>query len=189
MIAIIGESGSGKTTLVKNFIERNPKYHKIITYTTRPPRKDEKLGEDYYFVPEKTFQEMVKRDAFLEHTKYRDWSYGTAKADCLSLYGIACLTPSGFRAIKRQGFDITSVYLQVDRRSRLIQILARGDDIDEACRRSLSDAGQFDGVADEVDAVIDNAGYHMTEAQTASCLEKILHVEKSNGNDDENSKI
>ena len=41
----------------------------------------------------------------------------------------------------------------------MIKILQRGDNIEEAYRRSLSDVGMFDGIADEVDFVIDNAGY------------------------------
>ena len=42
------------------------------------------------------------------------------------------------------------------------QILQRGDDIEEAYRRSLSDVGQYDGIEDEVDFVVRNDGYEKT---------------------------
>ena len=54
---------------------------------------------------------------------------------------------------------IVSFYINVPRRDRLIKILQRGDNIEEAYRRSLSDVGQFDGIEDEVDFVIENNGY------------------------------
>ena len=73
--------------------------------------------------------------------------------------------------------DNTSIYLYVDRRSRLINILARGDNIDEAYRRNLSDVGQFDEVIKEVDYVIDNTAFHMDENQVLKCLKEILKTE------------
>lgn len=147
MLVILGESASGKTTLLNMFIETNPQYRKIITYTTRPMRVGEVDGVDYHFVSQSTFDELVKQDFFVEHAKYRDWSYGTAKIDCEKDNAIAVLTPAGFRALKRLKYDVTSIYLCVDRRSRLINILTRGDNIDEAYRRNLSDVGQFDEVS------------------------------------------
>ena len=177
MIVILGESASGKTTLLKRFVQANPEYHKIVTYTTRPMRKGEKDGVDYHFIPQATFDEFVKRDFFVEHAKYRDWCYGTAKADCKSDNTVAILTPSGMRALKRIGYDITTVYVYVDRRSRLTNLLARGDNIEEAYRRNLSDVGQFDGIVDEVDYVIDNTSFHMDEERVLKCLQEILKPE------------
>lgn len=177
MIVILGESASGKTTLLKRFVQANPEYHKIVTYTTRPMRKGEKDGVDYHFISQAAFDGFVKRDFFIEHAEYRDWCYGIAKADCKSDNTVAILTPSGMRALKRLGYDITTVYIYVDRRSRLINLLARGDNIEEAYRRNLSDVGQFDGVVDEVDYVIDNTSFHMDEEQVLRCLQEILKPE------------
>lgn len=177
MLVILGESASGKTTLLKMFVKANPQYHKIVTYTTRPMRDGEVDGVDYHFIPQATFDEFVKRGFFVEHAKYRDWSYGTAKTDCESENAIAILTPAGLRALKRLGYDVTSIYVYVDRRSRLINILARGDNIDEAYRRNLSDVGQFDEVIQEVDYVIDNTKFHMDENQVLKCFQEILKTE------------
>ena len=41
----------------------------------------------------------------------------------------------------------------------MIKILQRGDNIEEAYRRNLSDVGMFDGIEDEVDVTIDNPKY------------------------------
>lgn len=179
MLVIVGESGSGKSTLQKNLIEKLPNYRKIITYTTRPKRRGEKDGVDYHFIPQATFDEFVKRGFFAEYNVYNDWSYGTAKADCLNDDNIvAVLTPAGLRAIMREGIKVTSVYLYVDRRSRLVNLLNRGDNIEESYRRNVSDVGQFDGVENEVDYVINNQGYKMTQEQTLECLLAIIKESK-----------
>ena len=152
-----------------------PRFRKIVTYTTRPMRDGEKDGVNYHFVSEATFAELSNRGFFVEENTYRDWHYGTAKCDCENATDkVAVLTPAGLRALRRENIKTTSVYLFVDRRSRLIQNLQRGDNIEEAYRRNLSDAGQFDGIVDEVDFVIDNTEYHMKPEQTLSCLKAII---------------
>ena len=166
MLVILGESASGKSTLQKLFVERDKRWYKIVTYTTRPMRKGEVDGEDYHFTEDKIFEELKKKDFFIETSEYRGWSYGIAKKDCIDTYGVAVLTPSGLRHIKAEGIDTISVYLKVDRPSRLIQSVCRGDDVDEAYRRNLSDVGQFDGIEDEVDYVIENPKYKMDEEDT-----------------------
>ena len=174
MLVIVGESASGKSTLVDMLVHANPGYHKIITYTTRPIRNGEQDGVSYHFVSEETFNEMVEKNKFIEHANYRGWQYGLPKEECVDDYAVAVVTPTGLRALKGQGFDVKSVYLYVDRRSRLINLLCRGDDIEEAYRRNLSDVGMFDGIEAEVDYVIENSKYHMDEKQVLRCLREIL---------------
>lgn len=184
MIVVIGESGSGKSTLVKNFVEKHSDYKKIITYTTRPKRENEIDGVDYYFITQEKFQELIDANFFVEYNAYRDWFYGTALNDCRDDdKTIAILTPAGYRALKRASIDAKSVYLYVDRRSRLINLLNRGDNIEEAYRRNLSDLGQFDGLIDEADFIIDNNCYHMSVDLETICLEAIVNDIKEEKNE------
>lgn len=173
MIVIVGASGSGKSTLVNALAERG--FHKVITYTTRPKRRDEIDGVDYHFIGINEFVDMVKADKFAEYAHYCGWHYGTAKKDCSDDNKcIAVLTPSGLRKLKRLGIKVISIYLRVDRRSLLKNLIERGDKVDEAYRRNLSDVGQFDGVEDEVDYVIDNFEYHMSLDEVVQSFYKIM---------------
>ena len=178
MIVIIGESGSGKSTLQELLVASDSKYKKLVTYTTRPMREGEVDGESYHFISPESFSEIEKRGFFAEYAEYRGWKYGTAKADCESENVVAVLTPSGMRTLKRLGYPIVSVYLYVDRRSRLISTLNRGDDIEECYRRNLTDVGQFDQIDKEADYVIENINFHMNPEQTLRCLQAILKVEE-----------
>lgn len=174
MIVIIGESASGKTTLQRKFVEANPEYRGVVSYTTRPMRPGEQDGVDYHFVTMEQFQKMKLAGEFAETAEYRGWCYGAAKRDCEGGHVISVMTPHGMRSLKKAGVPVLTVYLYVDRRSRMIKILQRGDDVDEAYRRNISDVGQFDGVADEVDYVIDNTHYAMDEDMVLTYLNEIV---------------
>lgn len=90
-IVITGPSCSGKTTLAKAFSQLG--YVRILTYTTRPPRPEEKNQVDYNFVSQKTFDHLSAigffDDVTTYDTVYGKWSYGLPNlykictADCV----------------------------------------------------------------------------------------------------------
>lgn len=158
MIVLVGESASGKSSIEKNLVD-NFGFKKIVSYTTRDPRQGEVDGVDYHFIDDATFYELECAGFFAETAMYNGWYYGTSKKDCTD-DKIAVLTPHGLRQISKiKDINIISFYINVPRRDRLIKILQRGDNIEEAYRRSLSDVGQFDGIEDEVNYIINNEGY------------------------------
>lgn len=158
MIVLVGESASGKSSIEKYLVD-NYGYNKVVSYTTRSPRPNEVDGVDYHFVSVEKFKYLKEQGFFAETAIYNNWHYGTAKEDCTD-DKIAVLTPHGLRQISKvDGITTVSFYINVPRRDRLIKILQRGDNIEEAYRRSLSDVGQFDGIEDEVNYVINNDGY------------------------------
>ena len=158
MVVLVGESASGKSSIEKYLVD-NYGYKKVVSYTTRPPRDGEVDGVDYHFIDKSQFRRLKVQGFFAETAEYNGWYYGTAKKDCTD-DKVAVLTPHGLRQMcKIDDIKVISFYINVPRRDRLIKILQRGDNIEEAYRRSLSDVGQFDGIEDEVDFVINNAGY------------------------------
>ena len=61
IIVLSGPTASGKTTIVNRLMQDTPvKLVKAISATTRPRRKGEVNGEDYYFL---TTEEFEKRQA------------------------------------------------------------------------------------------------------------------------------
>lgn len=166
MIVLVGESASGKSSIEKYLVDWY-EYKKIISYTTRSPRPNEVDGLDYHFITVEQFKKLQEENFFAETAIYNNWYYGTAKEDCTD-DKIAVLTPHGLRQVSKiDGINVKSFYINVPRRDRLIKILQRGDNIEEAYRRSLSDVGQFDGIGDEVDYIIYNDGYKKSVAEMA----------------------
>ncbi len=183
MLALIGESASGKST-IQNILCDNYGFKKIITYTTRPKREGEYDGVDYYFITQEDYEEKLKNNFFFENATYNGWNYGTARKDVEGNTDnkVIVLTPSGLRKFKsNRKIDIFSVYINVDRKSRIIKILNRGDNIEEAYRRNLSDVGMFDGIADEVDLSFNNNQYFTSADILAQGIRyQYLYGDKSN---------
>src|SRR3954462_386705 len=76
---ISAPSGSGKSTLVNELRRIVPDLEFSVSYTTRPPRGSEKHGLEYYFVSHREFEEMIRRDEFLEYATVFGNYYGTAR--------------------------------------------------------------------------------------------------------------
>lgn len=161
MIVLVGESASGKSSIERNLAEQHG-FQKVVSYTTRQPREGEVDGVDYHYISTEQFLKLKSQGFFAETAQYNDWYYGTAKEDCTD-DKVAVLTPHGLRQISKiDGINVIAVYINVPRRDRLIKILQRGDNIEEAYRRNVSDVGQFDGIMDEVQFVINNPEYRYT---------------------------
>lgn len=166
MICILGESASGKSTVQEILCEKHG-FKRLVTYTTREPRQGEIDGVDYHFISKSEFRRLKEQGYFCETAEYNGWCYATATKDCTD-DKIVVVTPHGLRQlVKFKGLNIVSFYINVGRKERLIKILQRGDDIEEAYRRSLSDVGQYDGIEDEVDFVINNSKYAKTPEEVA----------------------
>jgi len=77
LLVLSGPSGAGKTTLCR-LLRKNLGFSFSVSHTTRPPRAGEVEGQDYYFVDRKTFEEMIRRGAFLEWAEVHGNLYGTS---------------------------------------------------------------------------------------------------------------
>ena len=78
MIILSSPSGAGKTTLVK-LLSESRDFYTSISHTTRKPRNNEEEGKDYYFVNNDQFQNLIKKNEFLEYANVFSHLYGTTK--------------------------------------------------------------------------------------------------------------
>ncbi len=85
LFVIAAPSGAGKTTLVHRLMQARPELQFSISYTTRPKRRTETHGKDYFFVSVAEFQSMVSAGEFLEHAVVFDNHYGTSKQQVLTI--------------------------------------------------------------------------------------------------------
>lgn len=76
---ISAPSGCGKTTLCKRLLKMGLGLFNSPSMTTRPKRRGETEGRDYYFVSKDKFKELISKNRFLEWTKTYGWYYGTPK--------------------------------------------------------------------------------------------------------------
>ncbi len=79
IIIISSPSGAGKTTICKYLIKKIDNIQLSISYTTRPRRKNEKNGKDYFFINPEKFNTLSKQNFFIETAKVFNFYYGTPK--------------------------------------------------------------------------------------------------------------
>lgn len=79
LFVVSAPSGAGKTTLCNRLLGRFDTVGYSVSYTTRTPRHEETDTEDYYFVSEETFLEMIGNDELLEWAKVHNNYYGTSR--------------------------------------------------------------------------------------------------------------
>ena len=83
ILVLSSPSGAGKTTLVK-LLSKNRDFHISISHTTRKPRINEIQDEDYHFVDNDKFKNLIKKDEFLEYAKVFNHFYGTTKTPVIN---------------------------------------------------------------------------------------------------------
>lgn len=79
IIAFAGPSGVGKSTLSRMLFKKYPNFFSFaISATTRPIRKGEEDGREYYFLSEEEFKSRIKEQFFIEWEEvYPGRFYGT----------------------------------------------------------------------------------------------------------------
>lgn len=143
---ISAPSGSGKSTLVNKIRQTVPNLEFSVSYTTRKPRGAEKNGCEYFFISREQFEEMIRKDEFLEHADVFGNYYGTArhfldqaKAEGKDL--LLDIDVQGAEQIKRKLRDAVSIFILPPNRSELEQRLRkRSQDSEEVIQRRLDAA-------------------------------------------------
>ena len=79
-LALSSPSGAGKSSVAQHLLKQDKCLKLSISVTTRPPRPDEIDGIHYHFKDMQTFQELLKKGAFLEHANVFGYDYGTLSA-------------------------------------------------------------------------------------------------------------
>lgn len=77
LIVVSGASGTGKGTVCRQLLAANPTLFYSISATTRPKRRGETDGVEYFFLTRETFEKWLAEGKFLEHAEVYGNFYGT----------------------------------------------------------------------------------------------------------------
>ena len=146
LIIITGPSGVGKGTVVKELLNRNKDIWLSISATTRNPRMGEKDGENYYFMREERFKDMIDKKEFLEWAQFAGNYYGTPLSTVnekieKGFIVLLEIEVEGAKQIKEKFPESLSIFLLPPSKTELEKrIRNRGTEKEEAIDRRLSRA-------------------------------------------------
>jgi guanylate kinase len=158
LFCLMGKSSVGKDS-VFGLLCQDPELQlkPIIPYTTRPKRKNETDGVEYYFRDEEKLKEFSLQGKVIERRDYRTvkgiWSYFTlddGQVDMSRGNYIFITTLEAYKKIKAYFEDenVVPIYLEIDDGVRLSRAIKRereqqNPNYDEMCRRFLADSIDF----------------------------------------------
>jgi guanylate kinase len=143
---LVSPSGGGKTTICRKLLETDPKLRFSVSYTSRPPRINERGGVDYHFVDAETFKQKIERGDFLEWAIVHGDYYGTDRTKTVEETATGCdllldIDIQGADQIKKSVPDCVRIFIVPPSKEIMLERLrARGTDGPEALQRRLADA-------------------------------------------------
>ena len=143
LIILTGPSGVGKGTVVREILGKDKNIWLSISATTREPRDGENEGENYYFLNEEKFKQMIEQNLFLEWAKFAGNYYGTplSSVNKKIKQGFTVLLEievEGARQIKNKFPNSLSIFLLPPNKKELVRrIRNRGTEKEEAIKKDF----------------------------------------------------
>lgn len=116
-LVLLGAHGVGRRHIKNTLITSHPdKFAYPIPHTTRPPRKDEENGKNYYFVTRKKMMADIEANEYLEYGTHEDAMYGT-KLETIrqihadSLMAILDVEPQAVKVLRTAEFSPFVVFI------------------------------------------------------------------------------
>ena len=179
LIILSSPSGAGKSTLSRRLLEADPEVRFSISATTRPPRRGEEEGREYFFRSRREFEAMAAADEMLEWAEVFGHLYGSPRAPVeraiaqgedvlfdVDWQGGQQIRDSALRASAVSIFILPPSIAELERRLRL-----RGQDSDAVVADRMAKSRDEIGHWAEYDYVLVNANLVRCEAELRAIIE------------------
>ena len=142
ILVLVGPSGSGKNDVARQIMRKSRSFAKLISYTT-DATVGLQGGEWYHYISVDAFRKIRDSGEMFESTMYAGHNYGSCKKDVESILAsgkhvLTVMDICGAMSLKTHFANVTTVYVQKDKRSLLENILTKTLSMDEKVRRIMS---------------------------------------------------
>lgn len=144
LVIIAGSSGAGKNTVMEELFQKDNKFKKFVTYTTRDKRPGEIEDVNYHYVTVEEFKNKLDNNEILEYEIIHDNMYGSSLPELLDLIknqGYIVINDFGVEGTKnikeklKGKIDVVTIYLNVPKDELKKRLVGRGDKADSIKRR------------------------------------------------------
>jgi len=182
LVILSAPSGAGKSTIIKFILDKNLPLEFSISATSRPPRRNEKNGVEYFFLTPDEFKEKINEGCFIEYEEvYPDRFYGTLKSEVEKKLSegkniiLDVDVAGGLNIKKLYGEDALLIFIQPPSIAELQKRLeTRGTETPEVIADRISKADYELSLASEYDAIVVNDRLEEAENETVNIINKFL---------------
>ena len=196
LIVFAAPSGAGKSSLIKEIISNNENIELSVSATTRSPREGETHGKDYFFITDNEFNELKKKDAFIESADVHGHQYGTLKAFVEeklenNISVVLDIDVQGFIQISNSIKQVISIFIIPPSLHELKKrLISRGLDADDVINRRMENAikelkhakyfdyivlnDDFNRAFNDITSIIFDKNYEYNETYNKNILKYLL---------------
>ena len=196
LIVFAAPSGAGKSSLIKEIISNNEHIELSVSATTRSPREGETHGKDYFFITDNEFNDLKKKDAFIESADVHGHQYGTLKAFVEeklenNINVVLDIDVQGFIQISNSIKEVISIFIIPPSLDELKKrLILRGLDADDVINRRMENAikelkhakyfdyivlnDDFNRAFNDITSIIFDKNYEYNETHNKNILKDLL---------------
>ena len=196
LIVFAAPSGAGKSSLIKEIISNNENIELSVSATTRSPREGETHGKDYFFITDNEFNDLKKKDAFIESADVHGHQYGTLKAFVEeklenNISVVLDIDVQGFIQISNSIKQVISIFIIPPSLDELKnRLILRGLDADDVINRRMENAikelkhakyfdyivlnDDFNSAFNNITSIIFDKNYEYNETYNKNILKDLL---------------
>ena len=196
LIVFAAPSGAGKSSLIKEIISNNENIELSVSATTRSPREGETHGKDYFFITDNEFNDLKKKDAFIESADVHGHQYGTLKAFVEeklenNISVVLDIDVQGFIQISNSIKEVISIFIIPPSLDELKKrLILRGLDADDVINRRMENAikelkhakhfdyivlnDDFNKAFNDITSIIFDKNYEYNETYNKNILKDLL---------------
>lgn len=181
LLVLSGPSGAGKGAICKELQINEPSMRLSVSATTRPPRRGEVEGADYFFLGKEIFKKMIQNGQLLEYAEVYDNHYGTPRRFVEESLGegldiILEIDIQGALQVKEKYPEAVLVFIAPPSKRELEKrLIIRGTDSQEVIGRRLQYVAGEMKLANRYDYIVINDEI----SKAVNKIRAILTAEKS----------
>ncbi len=142
IVVLVGPSGSGKSKIAASVLEKDKRFEKLVSYTTKDPTATEE-NDWYNYVHLEDFRAMCESGEMFQSTMYAGHGYGSKKEDVEKIlrggkHVLTTMDICGAMSLKTHFKNVITVYIKRDKKGILSNILRKNSSIEDKVNRIVA---------------------------------------------------
>lgn len=139
VVVLVGPARSGKSKIASRFLQENPEFEKLVSYTTKEPSETPN-NRWYNYVSLEEFRALCESGEMLSSTVYAGNGYGSKRSDIEATFArgkrvLTTMDICGAMSLKTYYKNVTTIYIKREKKALMASILRKNSSIEDKVNR------------------------------------------------------